>query len=290
MKALLPTSRIAVPLLLLLLTLRASSSAATVQNDVEFARAGDVSLTLDASVPDGAGPFPAVIVVHGGGYTKGDKRTYVKPLFPVLTDAGFAWFTINYRLAPQYPFPAAADDLESAIRFVKSNAKRYKIDPRRIALVGESAGGYLVNYVASMDKPASRVAAVVSFYGPADLVARLKQQGTPTEGAQAFFGVSATADEKTTARLRAVSPIMHAHRGMPPFLFIHGTKDQQVPYEQSPLFCNRMKEVGASCEVYTVEGAGHGIEGWEKNPEWQGYKQKMVQWLKEKLAAPKAAS
>lgn len=64
-------------------------------SDIEYGKAGGVSLTLDAHVPDGRGPFPAVIMVHGGSFNKGDKQTYVQPLFQPLTDAGFAWFTIN---------------------------------------------------------------------------------------------------------------------------------------------------------------------------------------------------
>ena len=71
------------------------------KTDIEFAKVGDVSLTLDAFVPEGAGPFPTCILVHGGGFIRGDKQSYIKPLFEPLSKAGFAWFTINYRLAPQ---------------------------------------------------------------------------------------------------------------------------------------------------------------------------------------------
>ncbi len=83
-----------------LLLLAALPAAAALQTDIEFAVVGQVRLTLDAWVPEGAGPFPAVIVVHGGGFTAGDKQTFVKPLLEPLTRGGFAWFTINYRLAP----------------------------------------------------------------------------------------------------------------------------------------------------------------------------------------------
>ena len=119
----------------------ATAAWAESRKDVEFARPGGFSLTLDAWVPDGEGPFPTVIVVHGGGFTGGDTQTYVKPLFDPLTKAGFTWFTINYRLAPQFPFPAAIEDVEAAIRWVKKNAPGYKADPRRIAIVGRSFGG-----------------------------------------------------------------------------------------------------------------------------------------------------
>src|SRR5262249_29542197 len=131
--------------------------------DVPFTKVGADTLTLDAYVPEGDGPFPAAIVVHGGGFVNGDKQTYVKPLFDPLTDANFAWFTINYRLAPNHKYPAAVEDVESAIRYVRSHAAQYKVDPNRIALIGESAGGHLVSMVGARNKPDARVNAVVSF-------------------------------------------------------------------------------------------------------------------------------
>ena len=77
---------------------------------------GQVSLKLDAHVPEGRGPFPAVILVHGGGWNAGTKTAnFVKPLFPVLDSTGYVWFTIDYRLSPQHVFPSSADDVESAI-------------------------------------------------------------------------------------------------------------------------------------------------------------------------------
>src|SRR5437762_2409449 len=82
----------------------ADPAAATtgLRSDVEFAKVGDVSLTLDAFVPEGDGPFPTCILVHGGGFTKGDKQSYIKPLFEPLGRAGFVWISINYRLAPEH--------------------------------------------------------------------------------------------------------------------------------------------------------------------------------------------
>src|SRR5262245_21167337 len=76
------------------------------RTDIEFAKAGNVSLTLDAFVPEGSGPFPTCILVHGGGFVRGDKQTFIKPLFAPLSDAGYTWFTINYRLAPEHHWPA----------------------------------------------------------------------------------------------------------------------------------------------------------------------------------------
>ncbi len=199
----------------LALLLAALPLAAELKTDVEFAVVEDVRLTLDAWVPEGKGPFAAVIVVHGGGFTAGDKQTYVKPLFDPLTRGGFAWFTINYRLAPKYRFPAAVDDVERAVEWVKSHAKEYKVDAKRIALMGESAGGHLVSFVGAQNKPASRVAAVVSFYGPHDFEARAVETEKLSDSVKAFLGVSELNDE-TRRLLREASPISYVKKGMPP--------------------------------------------------------------------------
>ena len=251
-------------------------------NDIEFARPGGVPLTLDAYVPDGRGPFPAVIVVHGGGWEAGSKRSYEKPLLPALTEAGFAWFTINYRLAPHHKFPAAVEDVEAAIRWVKRNARTYKVDPRRVALMGESAGGHLAAMAAVRGRGETRVAAVVDFYGPHDLVKRETDRGEVGRNLRQFLGVERL-DEEGIAKLREASPVTYVRRGLPPFLLIHGTKDAAVPYEQSPLFCEKLRAAGNRCEVFPVEGAPHGVGAWEKNPEWLAYQRKMTEWLRAAL-------
>src|SRR5215208_1144068 len=110
-------------LLLLLLVARFTGAArADLQTDIEYGTAAGESLKLDAYVPEGAGPFPAVILVHGGGWNAGDKsggpkKGYMAPMHAPLEKAGFAWFSINYRLAPKHPYPACIEDVETAIRW-----------------------------------------------------------------------------------------------------------------------------------------------------------------------------
>ncbi len=134
----------------LLLLLMLAPALAEVRMDVEYARRGDLSLKLDAHVPEGKGPFPAVILVHGGGWEEGEKAgIFVAPLLPVLDRSGLAWFTIDYRLAPKYTYPAPVEDVQDAIRWVKKHAKEYRVDPNRIVLMGESAGGHLVALIAA---------------------------------------------------------------------------------------------------------------------------------------------
>ena len=267
---------------LLTLAFAAFASAAQMRTDVEFAKKGDVSLTLDASIPDGNGPYPAVIVVHGGGFVRGDKQTYVKPLFKPLTDANFTWFTINYRLAPRYKLPDPVEDVISAIQWVRANAAEYKVDPKRIALVGESAGAYLVDYAAMIAPKNAQVAAVVSFYGPADLVFQASEKKTVSEGIQGLTGVK-EANTEGQKKLHDLSPYFLIRKNPPPFLLIHGTEDEQVPYQQSVRFRRALMDKGGKVELFTVDGGKHGVGPWEQNPAHQAYKAKFIEWLRATL-------
>src|SRR4249919_4112432 len=140
----------------------------TDQKGVEYGKPGGHSLLLDLHVPDGPGPFPAAILVHGGGFDGGTRTTNMAPTFQPLADAGFVWFSIDYRMAPEFRFPQAREDVDAAIRWVKANAATYHVDPDKIVLAGESAGGYLVNYAGTHQTPETSVAAVVDIYGPTD--------------------------------------------------------------------------------------------------------------------------
>jgi acetyl esterase len=251
-------------------------------HDVEYEKIDGVSLTFDAHIPDGKGPFPTAVLVHGGGWVAGDKQQYITYIFQPLTDAGFAWFSINYRLAPQFKFPADADDVEAAVRYVKSNAEKYKVDIHRIALIGESAGGHLVSYVGARNRPDSSVAAVVSMYGIHDFVsAAVAWKPFPHEVLD-LFGIHAV-DADTVSALIQASPVLYVSRDMPAFLLMHGSKDEDVPYDQSVEMCNKMKQAGAHCDLITVEGAPHGMDHWEPHPEFLWYKKALVDWLKKTL-------
>jgi acetyl esterase len=268
---------------ILLLGMLSLGAGAADFKDVEYAQASGVHLTLDAHIPDGAGPFLTAILVHGGGWIAGDKQQYITYLFKPLADAGIAWFSINYRLAPQFKFPADADDVEAAIRFVKANAAKYKVDPKRIALIGESAGGHLVAYVGARNRPDSRVAAVVSMYGIHDFIAAAVAWKPVPHEILDLFGIQAVDVESAPTLIKA-SPVTYISPDMPPFLLIHGSQDRDVPYAQSVEMCSKMKEAGARCQLITVKGAPHGMDHWEPHPEFHWYKKALIDWLQKTLS------
>ncbi len=251
------------------------------KKDIEFAKVGDVSLKLDAFVPEGKGPFATCILVHGGGFINGTKQHYITPLFAPLSKAGFTWFTIDYRLAPAHRWPACADDVTAAVRWVREHAAEYKVDVNRIALIGESAGGHLVSWVgAQNEKEKLGLAAVVPIYAPHDLESRIKQTNMLSKNMIALLDLKELNDD-AFAKLRAASVTTNLSSKLPPYLLIHGTKDEQVPYEQSTRFQKQTQALGNQCDLITIEGGGHGMGGWDKLG--SDYRTQLVSWLKKSL-------
>lgn len=256
-------------------------------------------LVLDAYVPPGDGPFPVVILVHGGGFVRGSKSSYLAPLFPPLSGAGYAWFSVEYRLAgsgqPAVRYEDMVWDVENAIRWVKNHAKDYKLDMRRAALCGESAGGHLVSLCgARMAQPAAdphrgdtSLSAVISFYGPHDLLSAVRgRDGVLGEGLEAMIGTRGS-EEDIAARLIAASPSSQIVPSMPPYLLLHGTVDEQVDYDQSVNFVEAMQALGNDIELVTLPGARHGMGAWT-GLETQ-YIPQMLDWLARKVPSSDAS-
>jgi acetyl esterase/lipase len=263
----------------------AATVAAGLQTDIQYGKAGGASLLLDAYVPEGPGPFPAVILVHGGGWTGGDKsggpkKGYMAPMQEPLQKAGFAWFSINYRLAPKFHYPACVEDVETAIRWVKEHALLYHLDLKRLALAGESAGGHLVGLVAVRMDESTRLAAVVPFYGRFDMATDLKLGDPLPASTAALFGKT-TYDATTAPLLREASALPQVKAGLPPFLLVHGDVDQSVPYQQSVMLQAKLREVGVPCELITIKGGVHGMISWDAVA--PHYKEQVVAWLKKTL-------
>ncbi len=276
------------------MTTQIAPAQAASRENVEYGSAGGISLRLDAHVPDGPGPFPAAIIVHGGGWIRGDRQNSVQPLFQPLSDAGFAWFSISYRLANEIHGPAAqdavqsalmlggaVDDVRQAISYVKAHASEYHVDPERIALIGESAGAQLASMAALKPGPNGAVRAVVALYSPSDLVTLAETSPQIPDSLRRAVKGTPFAD-LLLAGLREISPVYWVRPDSPPFLLIHGTADTLVPFEQSREMCAKVHEAGGVCELYAVPGGGHGIRWWEAD-RLTAYKQHMIEWLKREL-------
>ncbi|MGA3065474.1 MAG: alpha/beta hydrolase [Tepidisphaeraceae bacterium] len=255
------------------------------QQDVEYGEAGGQRLLLDARVPRGEGPFPVVILVHGGGWSSRDKAHEFDAFIEPLTDAGFTTFCINYRLAPQNRWPDCLEDVQTSIRWAKMHAGHYRGDPNRIVLLGHSAGGHLVCLAATIAGEETRVQAVVGLAPPADLVMDCKlRSGGLSKGLQSLTGRAKKLDAGAIAELEEMSPVNHVGPGLPPFLLIQGTNDHAVPHPEVVEMCAKLLGAGDSCEMLGVQGGGHEFKTWNAaDPSWFP---KMIAWLNQHVGEP----
>lgn len=218
-----------------------------------------------------------MIVVHGGGWEAGDKVTYVTPILSTLAQAGFAWFSIDYRLTPEAKNSDQIDDLRAAVQFISRNSKRFNIDPAKIAVLGESASGQMAALLAT-ESP-KELAAVVSFYGVYDFEA-MAGDLSPRSIPARLFNVTQL-DHEALELLRRYSPLHAAKKNMTPIYLICGTKDSLAA--QHNALVQKLEQLGARYEAMMIEGAPHGMENWEGRSDWAFYKTRMIDWLRSTL-------
>lgn len=257
------------------------AGAMKVQTDIEYGQAGDEKLLLDIYSPSVEGFFPGVVIVHGGGWSGGDKRQDIVSLFEPITDANIVCYSINYRLAPKNRWPAAYEDVIIAVKWVKANGFTNKTDPNRIALMGYSAGGQLAMLAATKGHDQASVQAAVGLSPPVDLVLDSLRRGNISTYLMDLFGVTGL-DANSVQALWEASPINHVKPLVMPVLLVHGTGDKSVPYQQSLNFKQRLEDVGGKCDLITINGAPHKITEWNNFD--NDFQKKIAAWLKEKLS------
>ena len=241
-----------------------------VEKGIEYANPDDQHLQLNLARPKtGDGPFPAIVCIHGGGFRAGKRESY-DGLIVRLAEQGYVAITVTYRLAPKYQFPAAVHDTKAAVRWVRANAAKYKIDPSRIGTTGGSAGGHLAQFLGVTagvkefegdgGNPAesSAVACVVNVYGPSDFTKSYGKSVDAAEVLPLFLGGNL---EKARKLHLKASPLYWVTPIAAPTLCIHGTLDKYVAHEQAVWLVDKMNAAGAEAELLTLEGAGHGFKG-----------------------------
>jgi acetyl esterase/lipase len=200
---------------------------------------------LDLYVPRGRGPFPVIVHVHGGGWRTGDKAD-PRALIGISTliRKGYAVSSINYRLSTEAKFPAQIHDVKASVRWLRAHAAHYNLDADRIGALGESAGGHLVSLLGTAnDIPelegrelgypefSSRVQAVVDLFGPVDFLPAGKLSGDALSRMETEL--LGTPLWKRPDLVKQANPTTYITSDDPPFLIMHGTRDQLVPPQQS---------------------------------------------------------
>jgi acetyl esterase/lipase len=239
----------------------------TVQKNIEYGKGGDKPLQLDLYSPkERMHPLPVVLFIHGGGWTGGYRQIY-HYYCTKFAEHGYIVATATYRLANEAPFPAPVEDVKCAVRWLRANAKKFGIDPNKIAVAGGSAGGHLAMMIGySSDVPelegkggnaetSSRVQSVIDLYGPADLTdefAKSRKEVKRLMGGKSF-------DEAPDA-YRLASPVTHVTKDDPPTLILHGSIDSTVPIHQAEVLVENLKSAGVTYEYDRVEGWPHTMD------------------------------
>ncbi len=244
-------------------------------NDVEYGKAGNISLKLDWAKPtNSAGKkLPCIMFVHGGGWEGGNKSQGRGVLTSYVMSGEYVVVSVGYRLTKVAPWPAQIHDCKAAVRWVRANAEELGVDSDRIGVWGMSAGGHLVAMlgtsgdveelegdVGSPDQ-SSRVTCVVDYFGPTDFVGYEGYVAASENKNGAIYKLLGGSVEEKPDIAKQASPITFVTKDDPPFLFLHGTKDSLVPLLQSETLDNKLKEAGVSSTLVVIQGAGHGFGG-----------------------------
>ncbi|MGI8485561.1 MAG: alpha/beta hydrolase [Thermomicrobiales bacterium] len=286
--------------LLMVLPFLGSWAPALAENDIEirtnlvYRAVGEQKLALDAYLPLPAGgetgsatavPRAVVVVVHGGGWVGGDKadehREYISR---ILAQNGFVAISVNYRLAPDDVYPAAIDDLEAAITWLREPVQvaSLDIDPARIGVLGDSSGAQLAGLMGSLGRgpltEGARVAAVVSLAGPMSFLTDLAQAG----GAKSVLGFLGCEEASPCPQRAEASPITYVDASDPPFLLVNGAGDYVVRPEQAILMGEALDKVGVANEILIPPGEAHGSDLFHD----QGVVQATIAFLDKYLEQP----
>ena len=235
-------------------------------DDLPSEQALAIYLPLDAEPP-----YPTIITIHGGGFFEGNLRT-LAPLVRRFQAAGYAVVNITYRLVPGALYPAPVEDAFCALAWVSANADNFGIDRTRIAVLGESAGGYLAARLATVDDPTPYLTGCPE--GDAELPALthailyypiidfLADDFQPIGGALAIGlleGRRGLPDDDTREAVAALSALSDIDGSEPPMLLIHGDRDRLVPLTQSQTMVDALAAVDVPAELLVLPGADHGF-------------------------------
>ena len=243
--------------------------------DVEYCTGGGRPLKMHILRPraQAVEPLPVILFIHGGGWFEGHRNRGLAPLV-YFVERGYLGVSVEYRLSDEAKFPAQIEDIKCAVRFLRAKAKEFHLNPERIAVWGQSAGGHLAALLGTSgdvkelegtggwQKFPSRVAAVIDWNGPTDFLepAEMELRAKSKNDAVARL-IGGTLEENRPKAVRA-NPITYATQDDPPFLIMHGDKDVVVSLNQSRLLYETLKKAGVDATLSVIEGAGHfGVDG-----------------------------
>lgn len=225
----------------------------------------------------------AVLFVHGGGWRGGSREQFLWHAHRLALH-GYVTCSIDYRLTQVAIYPAALDDCQSAVRWLRRNAERFNFDANKIGAMGSSSGGHLSTCLGVFEKEvegvSSKVNGVVDVCGIHDFISLAESVGTPNEARKEFLGGSL---EEKPENWKQASPALYVDGKTAPMMIIHDPEDEIVPYDQAIILANAMVKNARPIEFMPTPGAGHGYV-YNPQDEWtQKVWQKVVSWLDTQL-------
>ena len=233
--------------------------------DLVYVPGGGRRQSLDLYLPAGSRAAPPIVLwIHGGAWLTGNKE---HPPALYLCRRGYAVAAINYRLSREAVFPAQIMDCRAAVRWLRAHARMYGADPTRIGVWGVSAGAHLAallgtaNRVSAWDalgadrQESCAVQAVCDWFGPTDFLQMGGRHDRPGSPESLLVGGPI---QEHRDRVAAANPIAYVTDAAPPFLIIHGEKDDLVPLNQSELLHAALRRAGVESDLHVIPGAGHG--------------------------------
>ncbi len=224
-----------------------------IHRNVLFASPLGHDLRMDLYVPQTDKPVPVVVWIFGGSWKFGSKGFHVT--LRNLTRSGIAVASIEYRMSSTAVYPAQLDDCRSAVGWLRANGSRFGIDPQRIGVSGESAGGHLAALVGN-GEGAPRIRAVCALYPPTNLVTLGRIFAKPDRLSSIEKLLGGPIEQKLALAAEA-SPVNNVSPSSPPFLIIHGAKDKLVPLEQSQELQRKLARTNIEARLIVVPDKGH---------------------------------
>jgi acetyl esterase/lipase len=227
---------------------------------IQFAQPDKVPLKLNLYRPAQLGKYPAIVVIHGGGWQSGDPGNNFE-FSQYMAAQGYTVLSIDYRLAPEYKYPAQIEDVRTAIAYIREHADELEVDVNRIALMGRSAGAHLA-MLAAFDPDAAPVKAIVNYYGPVNLTTGYQDPPNPDpiDSRKLLRDFLGGTPAELPDLYKQASPWNYVDRSLPPALLIYGQRDRVVQSKFGRRLAEQLKKTGNQVAFIEIPWAEHAFD------------------------------
>lgn len=243
-----------------------------VEKDILFKTVGEREIKLDLYTPsvESNTQYPLLVWVHGGAWKRGSKDAIPEKnplLLQSVLNEGYALASVDYRLSGEAIFPQPVQDINDALNYLYDNAEKLGIKADNVVIMGRSAGGHLAGFIGATNSayhqvdfyepPKYKVSAVVSFFGPTDLLELSNKGGKKTSKKSSVSRFLGDIPNNIPKLAKKASTTSYVNENTPPYIQLHGTLDKRVPLSQSEILKAKLDEHGVTNQLFIEEGVGH---------------------------------